>query len=234
MRDATIWRRVTHRRATPPGARTLVPLAGALALAVALSGCLGSSFAYVSHNNPDGTELYFKIPARWTMFNAKQIVTAQNGPLSNAQINQIESGQWINAFNAAPHANIKDLLNETAKYPNGVVIAKQLSVDDRDVLSLQAMRAVLLGADPITATTGGYDVLHYTEYTAPGGIRGSKLTTNIEQSGGLITTFSQVVEVDPQTNWVFAIGIACRASCWGPNQGLINQVLNSWTVKERS
>jgi hypothetical protein len=167
------------------------------------------------------------------MFSAKQIVTAQNGPLSNAQINQIEAGQWVNAFNAAPHANIKNLLNERSTYPNGIVIARQLDENDRDDLSLSAMRAEILGADPLTATSGGYNVLNYSEFTDPGGIRGSRLTTDIDGSDGLVSTFSQVVAVDPQTNYVYMIGIACRASCWGPNQGVIQQVLNSWTVKEQ-
>ena len=178
--------------------------------------------------------MYFKIPARWTMFSAKQIVESDNGPLSNAQINQIENGQWINAFNAAPHANIKNLLNERSAYPNGIVIARQLGESDRDALSLSAMRAEILNADPLTATSGGYNVLKYSEFTGPGGIRGSRLTTDIDGSDGLVSTFSQVVEVDPQTNWVYAIGVSCKASCWGPNQGLINQVLNSWNVKEQS
>ena len=63
-------------------------------------------------------------------------------------------------------------------------------------------------------------------------MRGSKFTTNIKLSNGPTATLSQIVEVDPDTNWVIAFGIGCKASCWGPNSGVIKQVLNSWALKE--
>jgi len=240
MRRATSLNGVVSSRRAPRRARALVPLFATLGLALALSGCLGSTYAYISHRNPDGTELYFKIPARWTVFSAKQIVESQNGPLSNAQLNQIESGQWNTAFNASPSAVLKQqeqlqFINTIAKYPNGYVFARHMTENDRDALSLAAMRAVILGSDPLAASSQSpFNVLNYSEFTAPGGIRGSKLVTDISETGGLIATFAQVIAVDPQTNWIYGIGVSCRASCWGPNQGLINQVINSWKVKEQT
>ena len=97
------------------------------------------------------------------------------------------------------------------------------------------MRQIILGADPLGANTNSpFNVLNYTESTATGGVRESKLVTDIGQTGGLVSTFAQVVAVDPQTNWIYAIAITCKASCWGPNQGLINQILSSWNVKEQT
>jgi hypothetical protein len=212
-----------------------MPVAAAcVALAVVASGCLSSNFAYYSHRNSK-TELYFKVPTKWKVFTAKQLVEAENGPLSQTQINQIESGQWEMTFSAAPKPSAKQLLVENSAYPNGVVFAKELSATDRDDLSFAAMRQEILGQDPLSSSTSSpFNVLSYSEFTGAGGVRGSKLVTDISQSNGLIETFAQVIAVDPQTNWIYGIGVTCRASCWGPNSGLIKQVLNSWNVKEQS
>ena len=240
MRRATTFLGVSSARRARRTVTRLMPLLGVVGLSLVLSGCLGSTYAYVSHRNPDGTELYFKIPARWTVFSAKQIVESQNGPLSNAQLSQIESGQWNTAFNASPSAILKQqeqlqFINTIAKFPNGYVFARHMSENDRDALSLAAMRSIILGSDPLAASTQSpFNVLNYSEFTKSGGIRGSKLVTDISETGGLISTFAQVVAVDPQTNWIYGIGISCRASCWGPNQGLINQIISSWNVKEQT
>ena len=219
-------------RCTPRGRAIVFTALGALS--IVLSGCLSSSFAYFSHRS-HGTVLYFKLPAKWTIFTAKQLVEASNGPLSQTQINQIEQGQWEMSFSAAPHPSSKQLIVENSSYPNGLVFAKQLSTNDRDGLSYASIRAEILGQDPLSSSsTSPFNVLNYNEFTRAGGYRGSRLVTNISDAHGLIETFAQVVAVDPKTNFIYGLGIACRASCWGPNSGLINQVLNAWNVKEQS
>jgi hypothetical protein len=224
------------RRKAQHGRRSALAVAVALGgLSLALSGCLNSNFAYFSHRT-QGTELYFKIPTSWKTFSAKQLVEASNGPLSQRQINQIEQGQWEMSFSAAPHPSPKQLIVESSAYPNGVVFAKQLSETDRDALSYAYLRAEILGQDPLSSSSSSspFNVLSYTEFTRPGGYRGSRLVTNISEANGVIETYAQVVAVDPNTNYIYGVGISCRASCWGPNSSLINQVLNSWNVKEQS
>lgn len=217
----------------------VLPAASAIGLSVALSGCFGSSFAYYSHRGTNGVEMYFKVPAKWNTFSAKQLIEAANGPLSQSQINQITAGQWEMTFSASPHPSDKQFITENSPYPNGVVFAKQLNANDRDALSYASLRTLILSQDPLaasatSATSTLYNVLNYSEFTRPGGIRGSKLVTDINASKGLVETFAQVVAVDPSTNYVYGVGVACRASCWGTNSGLINQVLNSWNLKEQS
>jgi hypothetical protein len=223
-------RRRRPRRTRRAGVSAAVAL---VALSIALSGCLGSSFAYFSHIG-SGTELYFKLPTKWSVFSAKQLIEASNGPLSATQITQIEQGNWETSFSAAPHPSAKQLIVEGSQYPNGVVFAKVLSADDRDQFSYSSMRSEILGEDPLTVSSSPFNVLSYTEFTRPGGIRGSKMVTDISEANGVVETFAQVIAVNANTNYVYGIGVACKASCWGPNEGLINQVLNSWNVKEQS
>lgn len=210
------------------------------ALSFSLSGCLTSSYSFISHGS-GGSSIYVKVPAKWHTFDATQLVRAQNGPLSQTQINQIEAGQWLTTFSAAPHPTAKQLIVEGSAYPNGVIFAKQLTETDRDALSYAAMRAEILGQDPLNSPTGAlntststpFNVLSYTEFTRPGGVRGSKLVTDIS-TNGIVETFAQIIAVDANTDWIYGVAVACKASCWGPNSGLINQVLNSWNIKEQS
>jgi len=221
------------------GQRGGVAIAATLAaIATVFSGCLQSSFSYFSHRTNSGIEMYFKIPTKWHTYSDKQIVEASNGPLRQSQLNQIAAGQWQMTFSAASHASIKQLINEGSSTPNGVVFTKQLAPNDRDVVSFASLRGLILGSDPLGSSTASvtpvFNVLSYSEFTKPGGIRGSKLVTNINSGNGVIETFAQVMALDPSTNYVYGMGVACKASCWGPNSGLINQVLNSWNIKVQS
>jgi hypothetical protein len=49
-----------------------------------------------------------------------------------------------------------------------------------------------------------------------------------------VLTFGQVTAVDANTDWIFAVGVGCQASCWGANASALTQILNSWTLKEQA
>jgi hypothetical protein len=134
-------------------------------------------------------------------------------------------------FASSPRVTVQQVATVGSKVPVGEAFTRQLDSNTRDSLSLATLRGAFLGADPLQSGSGPFTVLGYNEFTWPGGIRGSKLVVDITGNNGLVTTFGQLVAVDAQTNWIEGIEIHCRASCWGPNRGLINQIFNSWTVK---
>jgi hypothetical protein len=202
-------------------------------LAFFASSCLGSGYAYISHTNPDGTDVYFKVPSKWTTFDTDQIIVAENGPLGPSQKKQIANSEWLMGMTSEPGATAKDTLSLGNSYPSGIVEARLLPENQRDGLSFSTMRSEILGTDPLTATSG-YQVLTYDEFTYPGGVRGVKFTVNITSKNKPTRTWGQVTAVDPQTNWIMAIGIGCKAECWGANSGAIKQILDSWTVKEQN
>jgi hypothetical protein len=232
LRDAAAAGRPRAR-----GLRAIPLVAGLGALALALSSCLSTGYSFESHRSPDGTNLYFKVPDQWTFYDAKQVIEAKNGPLSQSQINQITSGQWVETVSGSPHATVAESTQFGNRFPTGVIEGRQLSVTERDGLNFSALRSELLGVDPLNTQSGlvtrsGFQLDAYDEFTGTDGIRGVKMVVNIVQKGQPVKTFGQVVAVDPQTNWIFALGIGCQLGCWGSNQGLIKQVLNSWTLKE--
>ncbi len=232
-----------RRKARPPRLRrrlgTVAPTATLLGVALTLASCGGSGYVYVSHRSPDKTNLYFKLPASWTSFNYSSNLKAANGALSAAQLQQIQilGAHWYTSFSSVKHPTPDLLDNPSATHPEGLAFAAELSPNARDAYSLSSLRSEILGTDPLSQTSTApseFKVLNYSEFTAPGGLRGSRLVTDITPSGGFTDTYAQVVEVDQATNWVFGIAIGCRASCWGPNSGTIDQILNTWQVKEQA
>lgn len=206
-----------------------------VAVALVLSGCLSSGYTYLSHTtSADHTVLYFKLPSNWVRYSFSKDIKAANGALNQTQVSQIQGARWYVSFAGNKTAKPNLFSNLAAKYPQGIAFVAALDENSRDSFSLAAMRAEILGEDPLSQSSGSspFTVLSYNEFTKTGGIRGSKLVTDIADRGGLTDTYAQVVEVDPNTNYVFAIAIACRASCWGPNEGTIDQILNTWNVKE--
>jgi hypothetical protein len=204
-------------------------------IGLSLSGCISSGFTYVSHRSPDSTILGFKLPSSWKTFDTQQVYEAANGPLSSAETKNIAAGEWEEAFAASPHASADAFIasHGNSQYPVGYAEARPLNAEERDSFSFVSLRSEILGEDPENATSPDpFDVTADNEFAVTSdGIRGDSLTTNIKLASGASATLSQIVEVDVNTDWVFAIALVCRASCWGPNSGVINQVLKSWSVK---
>jgi hypothetical protein len=214
------------------GRSSLVVLAvGGLGLL--LSSCqVGASFEYVSHRASDGVDLYFKLPPRWAIFDTDQVVEAQNGKLGPTQLKQIANGEWVETMSPRPGVTPKTSLGIGKRYPTAVVETRPLGESERDDLNFSTMRSELLGSDPLTATSG-FEILSYKEFTKPGGIRGIKMIVNITGTTPVLT-FGQVTAVDANTNFIFAVGVGCQASCWGANAGAVTSLLNSWTLKEQA
>lgn len=211
------------------------PILLLLATAIALSGCFNSGFTYISHRSPDATLLGFKLPGLWKTFDTQQVLEALNGPISASESKSIADEECMESFSAAPKAVANFFgVAESSKYPVGFVEARPLSAGECDSFSFSSIRSEILGTDPLAAASPDpYNVTDYSEFASTtNGLRGAKLATNIKLSSGATATLSQVVEVDASTNWMFEIAVACRASCWGPNAGVIKQVMNSWAAKE--
>ena len=225
--------RIPRARFTSRAARFVAAALCVGVLALTLAGCqVGASFKYVSHRAPDGVDMYFKLPPNWNTFNTDQVIEAQNGKLGPTQLKQISSGEWVESMSPEPRVTAKDSLGIGRSYPTAVVQSDELGASQRDDLNFSAMRSLVLGTDPLTATSG-FDVLNYSDFTLPGGIRGIKMIVDITDTSPVVT-YGQVTAVDAGTDWVFSVEVSCQASCWGANASAITDLLNSWTLKEQS
>lgn len=209
---------------------------GAIGLTAAglLAGCGISGFSYVSHRDSTGAVSYFKVPSDWTLYQAKQILESTNGHLTPSQISQIEAGNWTELFAGGPHPSLSEARSIASTQPTGVVSVRQLSPGEADGYSWSSLRTEILSADPLNPPNPDpYVVLSYNQFTRKGGLRGSHLVVDIKLNTGLVATLNQMALVNQSTQWVYILGISCTASCYGSHSGLINQVVNSWAVKER-
>lgn len=228
-----VGRQTATVRSSRPAGRVVVALLCLGVAAVLVSACqITSGTQFVSHRAPDGVDVFFRVPPHWAIFDTNQIIEAQNGRLGPTQLKQIGSGQWIESMTPRPGATAKNSLGIGKRFPTALVEARVLGTTERDDLSFSTMRSELLGTDPLTATSG-FQVLSYTEFADPGGIHGIKMIVNITNSTPVLT-FGQVTAVDANTNYIFAVGVGCEASCWGENAGAVTSLLNSWTLKEQS
>ncbi|MGH9044621.1 MAG: hypothetical protein ACRDVP_07295 [Acidimicrobiales bacterium] len=215
------------------GVHALMIAVVATVLALGLDACtLGSGYQYVAHRAPDGVDLYVKVPPQWRIFDTAQVLDAQNGHLAPTQLKQLSSGEWVETMSSRPRGTVKTSLGIGKQYPTAVVESRELSSSERDNLSISSMRSELLGTDPLTASSG-FEVLDYSELTGSGGIHGIRMTVNITGVKPALT-FGQVTAVDANTDYIFALGVGCRITCWGENAGSLKTLLDSWTVKEQS
>ena len=64
-----------------------------------------------------------------------------------------------------------------------------------------------------------------------GGFHGLRVEYNVPEGTDYLT-IDQIGVVDPQTSTLYLFAIGCEAHCYIDNQDAIDQIANSWTVKE--
>jgi hypothetical protein len=191
-------------------------------------------YQYVSHRSGTGTATYFKVPSGWTLFDQRQLLEAANGPLTSQQVSDLTGQNWSETFSGSPHASASESNSIGGGFPTGYVEVRRLSAQEQDGFSLASLRTEVLPSDPLQASSSGspFVVLQYSTLSRPGGLRGSSLVVDIKSSTGKVDTLDQVALVDGATQWVYLLAVGCSASCFGANRSVINQVVNSWTVRE--
>jgi hypothetical protein len=204
-----------------------------VAAGIALAGCGSlSGYQFLSHRQSSGSDLYFKLPSGWTVFSQQQIIDAANGQLNKSQVQQIAGSGWLTTFVGSNRASVAESTLINGSHPSGIVEARPLSAQDQDSMSFSTLRTELLPSDPLNPPNPDpYQVLSYSTFTRTGGLRGNKMVVDIKDQSGAVSTFNQVAMVDSQTQWLYLIAVSCKASCYAANQGLINQVVQSWNVK---
>src|SRR6266498_3988840 len=195
----------------PPGSRRpgfwAASIGAAIALAVLVSACGSSSLSYVSSSDRNA---YFKVPSNWRFFDKKYILVASGQSLSAESNRQL---CWLIGFDADPHPSVQHVIDITdaAEYP---------------VVRL------------VQANAG--EILTYKDVVLPGGLHGNKVTFDVilqgisnPASGSSVIRVTQIGVADPATRKLYLFMIRCESHCYRDNKTLIDQIVDSWTVKER-
>ena len=113
--------------------------------------------------------------------------------------------------------------------PTGLVAVKQLSGEERDVVSFQTLRNLLLAVDQ-GAQDNKVKVLGQADLAPKGGLRGQRYVYQVLKDEGGSFIIDQTALVDSKTERLFMLAVACEAGCYADNRKTVDKVVTSWTV----
>lgn len=210
-------------------ARRWTTLLAALLGGGLLYACGTSGYHYVSHAS---SRTYFKVPGAWKLFNQDQIIKGESASLSPQQQERSRAVQWVVAFDGDPRPSIGHVLDEHSKYPMGFARVRTLNQDEQQTYNLAALHNEVLPLDRMAAIDGRVEPLLDKELVKGEGLRGSRLVNNIKGDDGYLT-LDQSALLNPRTHVLYVLVIGCEAQCYVDNQRQIDDIVHSWTVKER-
>ncbi len=212
------------------------PLIGALAAgAILLAACGGASFNFTSSSDD---KAFFKVPKQWREYNRLDILEAAGQSESAATERAIP---WLVAFDADPEPSVIHVLSlELApEYPVVLAQTRALDFSTRDQISLGSLRNQLYPVDDLLQNDAA-EIIAYEEVVLEDGFRGIEMTYDVLTQGiSPVTRGNQVIRVrmmgilDAKTENLYWLAIRCRAECFVEHQGMIDQIAESWTVRER-
>lgn len=218
MRASSLVRRGTGR-----------PAIAALLIATCLS-CSGSGYQFVKDSS---STAFFKIPDSWTLFNEDEILNSGGIVASPQSKDAFAQASWMVEFDASRDPSIGDVLSVDARDPTGFAQVRPLGLEERDSFSISSLRNALFSVDGTDPSAPPAELLSSEDVLLPGGYHGVRIEYNVK-SGDEYITVSQVGVVDPSTSTLYLFAIGCEAHCYMANQSTINQITDSWTVKESS
>src|SRR4051794_15713258 len=148
---------------------------GALGVAVVLvaASCSGSGYHYVTSKK---TGVYLKVPNDWEVFDKDDVAAG----LKQSGGSLDEQTLFIAAFDSAPKPSISHVapLDPSSEHPTGLVRVKQLSGEERDLVSFQALRNLLLPVDQ-GVEEKKVKLLGRADLSPKGGLRGQRLVYEV-------------------------------------------------------
>jgi hypothetical protein len=199
----------------------------ALAAPVGLAACAGTGYQYVKSSE---NHTYFKVPDNWKLYDEDAVLNALKSTLSSDEIDQARQTSWTTIFDASPQPSLQHVANSGAPYPVGRAIVQTLSPDSADSVSLQSLRNLFFDVDTAlnngTAHVTSYDLVEFGS-----GFHGSHLVARIDTKQGSVS-FNQVAVIDQSSSKVYAISISCSTGCYDKYESKIDNVIDSWTVKD--
>ena len=213
--------------ASGPRRHALGVCAGVLALA--LVGCAGTGFQYVSSSE---TNTVFKVPEDWTLYSEDDVFEFRPPDLSPQQEAANRASQWIMAFDGAEPPSLEHLFAQTSKQPAGYAKVRVLSDEERDTYSLRSLRNEEFEIDRLVKDQR-VELISDDEVALENGFAGSRVVFNVRQGAGFVTV-NQTALVDSQTRVLYLFLIGCDADCYSKNEEVISEVVSSWTIKEQA
>ncbi|ACZ89198.1 hypothetical protein [Streptosporangium roseum] len=221
-------------------ARFAVVAAGLVpALAGGLTGCAGSEFTYVRH---DDGQTYFKVPAAWRQVDQKALDKATTGADPESATARLRRQLvWSIAYDAHASPSAGHLLGYgTGDEPFVFARVTRLLPEERDAVSLNGMRNSVI---PVTeslrkeyAQVPGYPLTGFElladDVLQPGdGLRGVHVRFNYTVQGAGTQTFDLTSYLAGDGERISTLLIRCSAGCYRRRAAEFDRIAHSFKVK---
>lgn len=180
---------------------------------VAAAGCQlkGSGYQYVRDAD---TQSYFKVPEGWVV----------EEPEAGADTNSADDdrSRWFVTFRAGADTDA----------PAGIAQVLGLTAGARESISFQRLNGLFYAGFDEGLEDGTVTVQRLDDVVHLEGFHGRRLVYTVAADGGRLTV-DQTTLLDDETRNLYAFMIRCTVDCYDEHKSVIDEVVASWTVKER-
>ena len=202
----------------------LVP-ALAVAAAALLAACGLERSGYQFVRSPS-TGTYLKVPSDWKVFDQEAVEADQpqeERPGADVRFLSVLDGD------ASPSLR-HDLANDA---PLGIVRVRDLPPEERDVTSFATAREDFF-PQLNALVSNKLARVRSSEEVVRAGAHGQRIVFTVpDDESGEMLTVDQTTLVDRRAGRIYLLVVACTTACYERNQGDIDAVATSLTIKER-
>ena len=211
-----------------PAVAGLVLLAAAL-----LAGCGAPRYTYVK-NSAD--HMYVKIPASWHSIDQKDLDNAIGlDPAEDAS----SRGLWLQGYDAADTPSALHLFGASAPEPAVLVSVQQVPQASRGGLSLDGLRDFFFPVSPTARQNNqnpqltGFGLMADDVLTPGDGVRGVHTVFRYRLGGGPPQMMDQTGYLNDDASKVYLLLVRCSTTCYKDRHGEIENVVSSFTIREK-
>jgi len=204
-----------------------------LLAAVLLAGCGAPRYTYVK-NSADHT--YVKIPASWHSIDQKDLDTAFGlDPAEDAS----SRGLWLQGYDAADTPSALHLFGSSAPEPAVLVSVQQVPQASRGGLSLDGLRDFFFPVSPTARQSNqnpqltGFGLLADDVLTPGDGVRGVHTVFRYSLGGGPPQMMDETGYLNDDASKVYLLLVRCSTTCYKDRHGEIENVVSSFTIREK-
>ncbi|MEJ3655690.1 hypothetical protein WEH80_22225 [Actinomycetes bacterium KLBMP 9759] len=217
--------------------RTRRPTRGIWALAVLLVvACGAPEYTYVT-NSDDRT--YLRVPSSWQPIDERALAEAVG--LDPAVENE-DRGLWLEAYDADAAPSPDHLFGQHAAAPAVLVSVQDVPPARRGQLSLDALRDAFFPVSPTArqqleaspfATLTDFALVADEVLTPGDGIRGVHSVFRYRMAGGPLQMINQTAYTNDDASKLYLFYVRCSTECYQQRQKEIENVVSSFTVREK-
>jgi hypothetical protein len=180
--------------------------------------------------------MYVKIPASWHSIDQKDLNDAIGlDPAEDAS----SRGLWLQAYDAAETPSPLHLFGSSATEPAALVSVQRVPETSRGGLSLDGLRDLFFPVSPTARQNSqnpqlsGFGLITDDVLTPGDGLRGVHTVFRYSLGGGPPQMMDQTAYLNDDASKVYVLLVRCSTTCYKDRHGEIDNVVSSFTIREK-